>query len=128
MKYFFISDLHGCEPGLIDIALQAKNFDKDRDTLVVLGDIVDRGSFSRQLLEYLTTFPNLITVYGNHDVRLQDLLQGDDYPTQYDKSNGVGSTLASFLGYEPQNCKPNQLFNTWMNICATPYSVSSFLT
>lgn len=112
MRYFFISDLHGCEPGLVDIALKAKGFDRDRDTLVVLGDIVDRGRFTRQLLDYLLNMPHLIAVRGNHDVRVLELLKGEDYPQSYDKHNGVGATFASFLGWEPSACNEDKLYIT----------------
>lgn len=112
MRYFFISDLHGCEPGFVDIALNAKGFDRNRDTLVVLGDIVDRGHFTRQLLDYLLDMPHLIAVRGNHDVRVLELLEGEDYPQPYDKHNGVGATFASFLGWEPSACNENKLYIT----------------
>lgn len=112
MKYFFVSDLHGCEPGLVDIALNAKGFDRDHDTLVVLGDIVDRGHYTRQLLDYLLDIPNLIPVRGNHDMRVLELLKGEDYPQSFDKSNGVGATFASFLGWEPSACNGDKLYIT----------------
>ena len=35
--------MHGCEPGLVYLALREKGFIPDQDTVVVLGDIVDRG-------------------------------------------------------------------------------------
>ena len=87
MRYFFISDMHGCEPGLVYLALREKGFIPDQDTVVVLGDIVDRGHYTRHLLAFLLSLPNLIAIKGNHDERDYQLLMGKDYPATYDKSN-----------------------------------------
>lgn len=113
MKYFFVSDLHGCKPALLQFYLDAKGFNSYTDTLVVLGDIVDRGLYSRQILQYLSNMPHLIAVKGNHDVRTLDLVLGKDMPASYDKSNGVGATIASFLGLEPEDINPSQLYLYW---------------
>lgn len=110
MRYFFISDMHGCEPGLVYLALREKGFIPDQDTVVVLGDIVDRGHYTRQLLTFLLSLPHLIAIKGNHDERDYQLLMGKDYPAIYDKSNGVGATFSSFLGWEPDACKDNKLW------------------
>lgn len=110
MRYFFISDLHGCEPSIVDNALKEKGFDPKNDTLVVLGDIVDRGHYVRQLLKYLMNIPHLIQIKGNHDIRVYELLLGKDWPQAYDIYNGVGCTFASLLGWAPDACTEDHLF------------------
>lgn len=98
MRYFFISDLHGCHPSLAISALEKQGFDAENDYLVVLGDIVDRGHYTNLLLEWLLSIPHLIAIKGNHDARLLELLTGKDAYNKIDKHNGVNETIASFLG------------------------------
>lgn len=109
MRYFFISDTHGCEPGLVDIALKNKGFDKETDTLVMLGDLFDRGKYARQILSYFLDIPHFIPVIGNHDWRDFALLLGADYPADFDKYNEVGTTFCSLLGWPPERCKNSKL-------------------
>lgn len=96
MRYVFISDVHGCFDKMIE-ALNSVNFDKEKDTLVNLGDPFDRGPSSKEVLEYLMSCPHRILVRGNHDARLQQLVCGSDTFAGYDFSNGVMATLKSFV-------------------------------
>lgn len=97
MRYIFISDVHGQFTRMMD-ALDEANFDRKKDTLVSLGDLFDRGPDSWEVLEYVMSCPNRILIWGNHDLRLRELLIGADYPQSYDKSNGMLETLCSFCG------------------------------
>ena len=98
MKYFFVSDIHGQYDRLID-ALDAAQFDKDKDTLVSLGDAFDRGEQSLEVLQFLLSCPNKILIWGNHDLRLRDLMSERSYVQMYDYHNGVLETMQSFLGW-----------------------------
>lgn len=95
MRYIFISDVHGQFDKMV-IALEAVNFNKDKDTLVNLGDSFDRGEQSWEVLDFLMSCPHRILVWGNHDLRLKKLLLGEDWFQFYDHSNGVPATLKSF--------------------------------
>ena len=97
MRYFFISDVHGQYDMMID-ALRAAGFDKEKDTLVNLGDSFDRGPDSRKVLEFLMSCPNRILLWGNHDSRLYEVVYQIDCFNTYDKSNGMFETLTSFMG------------------------------
>lgn len=95
MRYIFISDVHGQFDKMIS-ALNEVKFDKDKDTLVSLGDLFDRGPDSWEVLNYVMSCPNRILIWGNHDLRLRDLLLGSSYSYSYDYSNGVLETIKSF--------------------------------
>ena len=96
MRYIFISDVHGQFDKMIR-ALNEVKFDKDKDTLVSLGDLFDRGPNSLEVLEYIMSCPKRILIYGNHDLRLRDLFLGR-LCVSYDYSNGVLETIKSFCG------------------------------
>ena len=66
MKYYFVSDVHG-EYDKMVAALNASGFDPQKDTIVSLGDAIDRGEKSREVVEYLLSCPNRILIMGNHD-------------------------------------------------------------
>ena len=58
-RYIFVSDIHGRFDKLTE-ALAGVNFNKDTDTLVVLGDSFDRGDQSLEVLKYIMSCPTLI--------------------------------------------------------------------
>ena len=96
MRYFFISDVHGNYEKMV-AALEANHFNKEKDTLVSVGDPFDRGSKSKEVLEYIMSCPNRILLWGNHDRRLYLLLNCSGYSyNYYDYQNGVLETLISF--------------------------------
>lgn len=109
MRYFFVSDLHGCHPSLLQNALEQKGFDPRVDTLVVVGDVVDRGLYTMPLIKYLLAIPHAIFLWGNHDRRLREILSGLGHkPDHFDKHNGVQASLHSIAGLES-----NKLQNIW---------------
>jgi Calcineurin-like phosphoesterase len=62
---FIIGDLHGCQATLKTI-LESSRFDPERDRLISVGDIVDRGPDSIQCLELMDE-PWFLMVLGNHE-------------------------------------------------------------
>ena len=67
-------DVHG-EIGMLDDELARQGFDPDLDTLVLLGDLGDRGPDSMAALE-LVARPSVIRVLGNHDGVARAILDG----------------------------------------------------
>ena len=71
MKYFCVSDIHGFYNELIE-ALKEKGFDENdsEHKLIIIGDIFDRGSQAKELLDYLLKLKSdvisKITSYGPH--------------------------------------------------------------
>jgi len=63
---FVIGDIHARIDALLE-CLEYSKFDKEVDTLIVLGDVVDGGYHSKECVDELLTIKNLITIKGNHD-------------------------------------------------------------
>lgn len=64
-RTFIIGDIHGCYDELI--ALTHKVGLKADDILVSVGDIVDRGSKSKEVYKYFIDRPNSKVIIGNHE-------------------------------------------------------------
>lgn len=102
MRYLFISDVHGNYEKMV-AALEARHFDKEKDTLVSVGDPFDRGSKSKEVLEYLMSCPNRILLWGNHDRRLYLLVHYMGVYDYFDYQNGILETFRSLTG-EARDC------------------------
>lgn len=63
---FFFGDLHGCLPHL-RVLMKAVRFNPDRDRLFSVGDLIDHGSHSFEILERLQDWPFFHAVVGNHE-------------------------------------------------------------
>lgn len=59
MRYFITSDIHGHYTELKQ-ALDNKGFNKDADTLVICGDLLDRGKENVKCLQYVNSLPNKV--------------------------------------------------------------------
>lgn len=97
MKYFCIADVHGCYDRMMSALYQA-GFNKEKDTLVSLGDLFDRGPQSKEVLEFVMSCPHRLLCMGNHDLRLMQLIKTPYLYNQYDGYNGVPQTYISFIG------------------------------
>lgn len=76
-RTFVMGDLHGCSQAL-DLMLQEFSPGKD-DTVVTLGDYVDRGPDSRGVVDRLLDLAQrtqLIPLLGNHEVLMLDARDG----------------------------------------------------
>ena len=76
MRYVIIADIHGCLDEM-QLLLQEARFDREKDTLILAGDLMDRGPknvecflFIRDLKEELGE--RFVYVRGNHDQMLMD--------------------------------------------------------
>ena len=71
MRTFAIGDIHGCHTALAALD-RAVGFRAD-DVIVTLGDYVDRGPHSKQVIEHLLDLSRrarLIPLLGNHEVMM----------------------------------------------------------
>lgn len=82
---FVVGDIHGCFSMLRSL-MKAANFDTERDRLFSVGDLVDRGPESIEVLSWLEA-PWFIPVLGNHEKMLIDFAAGD-YPADHYAKNG----------------------------------------
>ena len=61
------SDWHGTSLDTIKALLKKANFDENNDFLFVLGDVIDRGEHSVELLKFLMNSPCAELLMGNHE-------------------------------------------------------------
>lgn len=78
-KIFAIADIHGCYDTLIAL-MKKLPLDKEKDTVVFMGDYVDRGPKTKQvidqMIEWEKQYPHWKFLYGNHEDLMLDALIG----------------------------------------------------
>lgn len=103
---YAVGDVHGCLPQLVDLERQiqanAGGFEGEK-WIVALGDYVDRGPYSAQVIEHLLQPPPVgfrrFSLIGNHEQMMLDFL--DDPATYaYWLDQGGIETLLSY-GVDP---------------------------
>ena len=73
MRTFVIGDIHGCYAALLAVVAAAGIMPDD--SVITLGDYVDRGSEVRQVLDWLRTRQQagqLIPLLGNHELMMRE--------------------------------------------------------
>ncbi len=89
MALYLIGDLQGCDAALQDL-LDTLDFSPSRDTLYVLGDLVNRGPDSAAVLRRLMGYGSAAhCLLGNHDLNLLAVAQGTRKPHRKDTLDGV---------------------------------------
>lgn len=91
-----IGDIHGCDRALAAV-LDAIS-PTSEDTIVTLGDYVDRGPYSKQVIDRLIelrSICNLVTIYGNHEEMMRMVVLEDQEPYEWIRHGGV-ETLDSY--------------------------------
>src|ERR1700757_125774 len=78
MATYAIGDLQGCYDEFCRL-LEKIGFDQARDTLWLVGDLVNRGGQSLEALRLVHSFgERAITVLGNHDLSLLAVAERDE--------------------------------------------------
>ncbi|MCM8542050.1 MAG: serine/threonine protein phosphatase [Lentisphaeraceae bacterium] len=96
MATYAIGDIHGnytCLKALIDKISPDKN-----DTLIFLGDYIDRGMFSKQVIEEIIALQqvtNIVALKGNHEIMMLSSRNDDDCFNQWMGYGGF-DTVASY--------------------------------
>lgn len=93
-KRFCIGDIHGGLRSLLQV-LKLSEFNKEEDTLIVLGDVADGWPETAEVIEELLTIKNLIPILGNHDYWLKNHLNFGWTPQLWVKQGGA-ATLNSY--------------------------------
>ena len=93
-----IGDIHGCDTALRTLAGFVPI--REDDLLVTLGDYVDRGPNSREVLDWLIArfaTGRLIPLRGNHEIMMLDAREGEDM-LDFWLSVGGRAALDSYAG------------------------------
>ncbi|MFA7346136.1 MAG: metallophosphoesterase [Desulfurivibrionaceae bacterium] len=101
-KIFAIGDIHGCAAKL-ELLLNRLPFDRGRDTLVFLGDYLDRGPDAKGVLDRICRLrgdgARVIPLMGNHEYLLLEYHRsGDQALLPYLRRLGMENTLESYGG------------------------------
>lgn len=101
-RIFVIGDIHGCndEPRVMLEHLEKKEHLHDEDVVVFLGDYIDRGPSSKEVVDLLLAFKqkhaNSRFLRGNHEAMLADFLQGGNNLGFSFLRNGGVETIQSY--------------------------------
>jgi len=101
-RVLIIGDVHGCLDELV--ALLAKcNYDADVDQVVLVGDLVNKGPKSAEVVRYVREIPNVLCVLGNHDVALLKWLSKPEplRPASYAYASQLTSEDVAWLQHLP---------------------------
>lgn len=80
-RVFAIGDIHGCLDKLVPL-MNMIQLNPDQDLLLFIGDYIDRGGHSREVVDYLVDLkqrlPETIFLLGNHEQMFLEYLDGRD--------------------------------------------------
>jgi serine/threonine protein phosphatase 1 len=96
-KIFAVGDIHGCL-GHLEQLIPMLPIDREQDLLLFIGDYIDRGSYSREVVDYVIHlrdhFCPCVCLIGNHEQMFLDYLAGREQPNFL--YNGGAETLLSY--------------------------------
>lgn len=97
-RLFAIGDIHGCFDSFRTMVEQKIKIRRD-DKIVLLGDYIDRGTHSKDVVDYILNLQNngydIVPLIGNHEAMLLDTLKNDEYLSKWIQ-NGGAETVRSF--------------------------------
>jgi serine/threonine protein phosphatase 1 len=99
-KFFAIGDIHGNLSHLEQLMEKIRPaLNRERDTLVFLGDYIDRGPASKGVVDYIIQLrkelAHVVCLKGNHEEMLLDwVIDGKNYDLYL--YNGGAATIASY--------------------------------
>ncbi|MBC8418860.1 MAG: serine/threonine protein phosphatase [Proteobacteria bacterium] len=102
-KTFIVGDIHGC------LHMLKRLMDKipwrpGKDTLIFIGDYIDRGSHSKGVVDYILDlirdYQRVNCLLGNHEAMLLDYLSGKDQDLYL--ANRGFTTLKNYLTEKPK--------------------------
>ena len=94
-RYLAIGDIHGCVNALVAL-INLVEFRHD-DTIITLGDYVDRGPNSREVLDLIIELHknhNLIPLRGNHEIMMLDAREKKSWLYAWMKYGGDATLLS----------------------------------
>ncbi len=112
-RHLIVGDVHGCLDELRQL-LQQLDYQPERDVLISVGDIVDRGPKIRETIEFCFGLPCFHMVLGNHEDKLMRYLKGNKVQV----SGGLEDSIAAFEDRFPPELGPR--LEALPLICKTP--------
>lgn len=104
---YAIGDIHGCFDKLTRL-LDKIDIDFAQDTLIFVGDYIDRGHASFEVVEYLINlkkqYPGIIFLKGNHEEMLEQHLKEQN--SHIYLANGGRQTIESYMEHHHGVKKP----------------------
>jgi serine/threonine protein phosphatase 1 len=91
-----LGDIHARIEALKEVLTKSK-FDYDKDKLILLGDVIDGGSNTYDVIEELLKIKNIIFVKGNHEIFFMDSIFKGTLPSEWINQGGA-NTLNSYGG------------------------------
>ena len=96
-KIFAIGDIHGCLEKLKDL-MPKTGIDNQNDTLIFIGDYIDRGKFSSEVVDHVIRlqkeYKKVVCLRGNHEDMFAHYLEGMNEDMYL--NNGGINTLHSY--------------------------------
>lgn len=97
-RLFAISDIHGCFKPFYELIVNCIKL-KKTDQLILLGDYIDRGDQSKEVIDFIIDLKNsgfnITPLTGNHEVMLLDSFYNPEILPLWLMNSGM-STLNSF--------------------------------
>ena len=97
-KIFAIGDIHGCLDKL-EALMGMLDIDFGKDTLLFVGDYIDRGPRSKDVVDYMIDLgrqhDHVVCLKGNHEFLLKRYLEGTQ--SHMFLANGGDTTLESYM-------------------------------
>ncbi len=110
-RLFAIGDIHGCFDSLKELVENKIQLDKN-DKLILLGDYIDRGNKSKEVVDYIIDLQekdyNINPLLGNHELLLLETLEDEKNKPKWIQ-NGGNETLKSFGISSIKNTPPKYL-------------------
>lgn len=99
--YYIIGDIHGYLERLVALFNKLSSRITEKDTLIFLGDYIDRGPNSYEVIDFLihvsrTPGVNCLFLKGNHEDMLLKYLSGEDRAGSF-LFNGGDATIRSYV-------------------------------
>jgi len=97
-RLFAIGDIHGCFTTFYELVVRTINLKKS-DRLILLGDYIDRGEQSREVVDFIIDLKkkgfDIIPLTGNHEMMLVDAYRDPGMLPLWFMNSGI-TTLLSF--------------------------------
>ncbi|NOX45529.1 MAG: serine/threonine protein phosphatase [Chlorobi bacterium] len=110
-RLFAIGDVHGCFDSL-KYLVETKIQLHKKDKLVLLGDYIDRGDKSKEVVDYIIELKkkgfDIVPLMGNHEALLLDAYKNEKNISKWIQ-NGGNETLKSFEINSIKNIDPKYL-------------------